>query len=68
MDVQRLLIVLGLAVLAVGILWPMISRIGLGRLPGDIVIQRGDAIFYLPIVTCIVLSVVLSVALWLFNR
>jgi Protein of unknown function (DUF2905) len=68
MDVQRLLIVLGLAVLAVGILWPMISRIGLGPLPGDIVIQHGDATFYLPIVTCIILSVVLSVALWLFNR
>jgi hypothetical protein len=68
MDVQRLLIVLGLAVLAVGILWPVISRIGLGRLPGDIIIQRADATFYLPIVTCIILSVVLSVALWLFNR
>jgi hypothetical protein len=68
MDVQRLLIVLGLAVLAVGVLWPVISRIGLGRLPGDIVVQRGDATFYLPIFTCIVLSVVLSVALWLFNR
>jgi hypothetical protein len=65
MDVQRLLIVLGLAVLAVGILWPVISRIGL---PGDIIIQRADATFYLPIVTCIILSVVLSVALWLFNR
>jgi Protein of unknown function (DUF2905) len=45
-----------------------LSRIGLGRLPGDIIIQRGDATFYLPIVTCIILSVVLSVALWLFNR
>ena len=67
MDAQRLLIVLGLAILAVGILWPVISRLGLGRLPGDIVI-RGDATFYLPIVTCIILSVVLSVALWLFNR
>jgi hypothetical protein len=68
MDVGRLLIVLGLAVLAVGVLWPVISRIGLGRLPGEIVIERGDATFYLPIVTCIILSVVLSVALWLFNR
>jgi Protein of unknown function (DUF2905) len=63
MDVQRLLIVLGLAVLAVGISWPIISRIGLGRLPGDIIIHRVDATFYLPIVTCIILSVVLSVAL-----
>jgi hypothetical protein len=68
MDVQRLLIGLGLVILAGGILWPMISRIGLGRLPGDIIIHRGDATFYLPIVTCIILSIVLSVALWLFNR
>ena len=68
MDVQRLLIGVGLAILAVGILWPVIARIGLGRLPGDIVIERGDATFYFPIVTCIILSVLLSVVLCLFNR
>jgi hypothetical protein len=68
MDMQRLLIGLGLVILVVGIAWPIITRIGLGRLPGDIVIQRGGTNFYFPIVTCIVISIVLSAILWLFNR
>jgi hypothetical protein len=68
MDMQRLLIGLGLVILVVGIAWPIITRIGLGRLPGDIVIQRGGTSFYFPIVTCIVVSIVLSAILWLFNR
>jgi hypothetical protein len=68
MDVQRLLIGLGLAILVVGIMWPILSRIGLGRLPGDIMFQRGGAAFYFPLVTCIIISVVLSVLFWLFNR
>jgi Protein of unknown function (DUF2905) len=68
MDTQRILIGLGLLILAVGIAWPLLLRSGLGRLPGDIVIQRGGATFYLPVVTCIVVSVVLSAILWLFNR
>jgi hypothetical protein len=68
MDMQRLLIGLGLVILVAGIAWPIITRIGLGRLPGDIVIQRGGTSFYFPIVTCIVVSIVLSAILWLFNR
>ena len=68
MDMQRLLIGLGLVILVVGIAWPIITRIGLGRLPGDIVLQRGGTSFYFPIVTCIVISIVLSAILWLFNR
>ena len=68
MDMQRFLIGLGLAILIVGIAWPLVSRIGLGRLPGDIVIERGGTSFYFPIVTCIVISVVLSAIFWLFNR
>jgi hypothetical protein len=68
MDVQRLLIGLGLLILAVGVIWPILSRIGLGRLPGDIVFQRGGATFYFPIVTSVIISVILSVLFWLFNR
>lgn len=67
MDMQRLLIGLGLVILVVGIAWPIITRIGLGRLPGDIVIQRGGTSFYFPIVTCIVISIVLSLLLSLFS-
>jgi len=68
MDMQRLLIGLGLLTLIVGIAWPVLTRIGLGRLPGDILIQRGGTSFYFPIVTCILISIVLSLLLWLFNR
>ncbi len=65
---QRLLIGIGLAFLLAGIAWPLLSRIGLGRLPGDIAIQRGDTSFYFPLVTCILVSTVLSALMWLFNR
>jgi len=65
---SRLLIVIGLAIAAVGVLWPWLTSLGFGRLPGDIVIQRGNFTFYAPIVTCIVLSVVLSLIFWLLGR
>ncbi len=65
---QRLLIGIGLALVIAGIAWPLLSRIGLGRLPGDIMVQRGSTNFYFPIVTCIVISVVLSALMWLLNR
>src|SRR5262249_38733504 len=48
MDMQRFLIGLGLVILAVGIVWPILSRIGLGRLPGDIVYERDGTTFYFP--------------------
>jgi hypothetical protein len=65
---SRTLIILGLAIAAVGFLWPWISRLGLGRLPGDIFIQRDNFTFYAPITTGILLSVVLSLILWLLSR
>jgi hypothetical protein len=68
MNVQRVLICLGLLILLVGIAWPMLSRSGLGRLPGDIVVNRGNTTFYFPLVTCLIVSIVLSALLWLFNR
>jgi Protein of unknown function (DUF2905) len=68
MDMQRFLIGLGLVILLAGAAWPVLSRIGIGRWPGDIFIQRGGTSFYFPIVTCIVLSIVFSALMWLFNR
>jgi hypothetical protein len=64
----RFLILLGLAILAIGLLWPLLSRLGLGRLPGDIVFQRENVTFYFPLATCILVSVLLSVVFWLFSR
>jgi hypothetical protein len=68
MDMQRLLIGIGLLILLAGIVWPFLSRIGLGRLPGDIFVQRGGTTFYFPLATSIVVSIVLSALLWLFSR
>lgn len=68
MDVGRFLIVLGLVVLAAGILWPLLGRIGFGRLPGDIVIERENATFYFPLVTGLLVSIAFSVLLWLLAR
>jgi hypothetical protein len=65
---QRLLIGIGLTLVLAGIAWPLLARIGLGRLPGDIMIQRGSTNFYFPLVTCIIVSIVLSALMWLFNR
>jgi hypothetical protein len=64
----RTLIILGIVILVVGLLWPYLSRIGLGRLPGDIVIERENMTFYFPLMTCSLMSVVLSLVFWAANR
>jgi hypothetical protein len=64
----RFLIVLGLAILVLGLLWPYLSKLGLGRLPGDIVIERENITVYIPLATCVLLSLVLSLILWVANR
>ena len=66
--VARSLVVIGLIMVAIGLLWPWLRRLGLGRLPGDIYIQSDHGTFYFPIVTCILISVVLSLVVWLINR
>jgi len=65
---QRALIIIGLAIAAIGLAWPWLSRLGLGRLPGDIRVETENGVFYFPLVTCIVISVVLSLVLWLIRR
>jgi hypothetical protein len=64
----RGLVVLGLVLVAIGFAWPFLSRLGLGRLPGDIVIQNEHGGFYFPIVTCLLVSAGLSLLLWLLGR
>jgi hypothetical protein len=66
--VARWLIVLGVVLVVLGVLWPWLNRLGLGRLPGDIVIERERFRLYVPLTTSIVISVVLSLILWLLNR
>jgi hypothetical protein len=64
----RWLIILGLVLVVAGLLWPWLGKLGLGRLPGDIVVERENFRLYLPITTSILISIVLSVILWLLNR
>ena len=68
MDIRRTLIVLGAGLIAVGVAWPWLRHIGLGRLPGDIAVQRPGFQFYFPIVTCIVISAVLTLLFWLLRK
>lgn len=65
---SRTLIAIGLLIVAVGILWPWLSKLPFGQLPGDIAIRRESFSFYFPITTMILLSVAISGLLWLFNR
>jgi len=65
---SRWLVAVGLVLVAVRLLWPWVGKLGLGRLPGDVVIERGDFRFYFPIVTCLGVSLVVSLILWLLNR
>ncbi len=68
MEIRRILIVAGVILLAAGLLWPFLGRLGLGRLPGDIAIERDNFRFYFPLATSLVLSIVLSLLFWLFRR
>jgi len=64
----RLLVTIGLVLVAAGLAWPFLSRLGLGRLPGDIVNTRDNFSFHFPIVTCILISLILSGIFWLIGR
>jgi hypothetical protein len=66
--VAKFLIIAGLVMVGLGLLWMVGERFGLGRLPGDIVVERGNFKFYFPLATSLVLSVVISLLLWLFSR
>jgi hypothetical protein len=65
---QKFLILSGLFLIAIGLAWPWLRRLPLGRLPGDIHIVREGFSFSFPIVTCLVISVLVSLLLWFFRR
>ena len=58
--IQKSFIIIGILFIFIGFLYPFLKDLGLGRLPGDIVIKKENSSFYFPIVTCIVVSVVIS--------
>ena len=64
----RWLILFGLLLIVLGVAWPLIAKLGLGRLPGDLRIEREGFGFYFPITTSLIVSIVISLLLWLFRR
>ena len=65
---QLILITVGAVLVVAGLLWPWLSRLGLGRLPGDIRIETANGVFYFPLTTCLIVSAVLSLVVWLVRR
>jgi hypothetical protein len=65
---QRALIIAGIAALLLGLLWPWLARLGLGRLPGDFHVQRESFSFYFPLTTSLVVSIIVTLILWLLRR
>ena len=65
---HRLLIVLGLLLLIAGLLWPWLAKLPLGRLPGDIAIERENFSFHFPLMSSIVISVAISLLLWWWRK
>jgi hypothetical protein len=66
--VQRSLVLFGIILLVVGLAWPWLAKLGLGRLPGDFRFERNGLTFFLPLATSIVISIVLSLLFWLLRR
>jgi len=68
-ELGKILVVVGLVITAVGLLlWSGVGRNWLGRLPGDIHYSRGNFNFYFPLATCLLLSLLLTLILWLFRK
>lgn len=68
LSVQRLLIILGLLIIAAGVLWPWLSKLPIGSLPGDVVVDRPGFKLFAPFTTMIIVSLVVSVIIWLLRR
>ena len=65
---RRALILIGAVLLAAGLLWPWLTKLGLGRLPGDISIERDGFRFFFPITTSVIVSLIISIVLWWFKK
>ena len=67
-EMSKMLVAIGITILVVGLFWPVISKIPFGKLPGDIAIKKEGFHLYVPITTMIVISLVVSVVLWLSKK
>ena len=65
---SKWLITIGIILIALGVLWPLVSKLGLGSLPGDIKIERKGFTFYFPLTSGIIVSLLVTLLLWIFRR
>jgi DUF2905 family protein len=68
MSMGKMLILMGIVLVVAGVVWLLGERVGLGRLPGDIVVRGERSTFYFPLATCLLVSVVLNLLLWVVQR
>jgi ribose/xylose/arabinose/galactoside ABC-type transport system permease subunit len=66
--ISQFLITIGVVLVLAGLLWPVLNKTGLGHLPGDIVVERENFRFYVPITSSIIVSLILTILFWLFRR
>lgn len=66
--ISQFLITIGIVLVLVGLLWPFLQKSGLGRLPGDIVVEKENFRFYFPLTTSVIVSLILTLLFWLFKR
>jgi len=64
----KILITVGIILIVLGLCWPLLDKINMGRLPGDFIFKSGDFKFYFPLTTCIIISIVLSILFWIFKK
>jgi hypothetical protein len=65
---SRTLVTIGIIIVILGLVWPWIQKSGIGRLPGDIFIERDNFRFYLPVTTSIIVSLIVTLLFWLFRK
>lgn len=68
MGISKLLILIGILCIALGLLWPLLAKLGLGSLPGDFRFERKGYTFYFPLTSSIIVSIVISLILWILRR
>ena len=66
-NMQKILIIIGIILLILGLLYPYIKKLGIGQLPGDILFKTGNFTFFFPVVTCLIISIILTIMFNLFK-
>ena len=67
-NMQKTIIFIGIAIIVIGLFWPWLIKLPLGRLPGDIIIERPGFKFYFPVTTMVVVSIFLTILAWFFRK